>query len=64
MTIDEAISHAKEVGIKMLCKCDTQECDKEHLQLAAWLEELKKYRKAYGEFSDSCKYMNAMDSFE
>lgn len=45
MTIDEAISHAKEVGVKMLCKCDTQECGKEHLQLAAWLEELKNIEK-------------------
>ena len=38
MTIDEAISHAKEMS-----KQDTicEECQKEHTQLAIWLEELK-----------------------
>ena len=45
MTLDEAISHAREVGIKMLCDNGTCECGKEHLQLAKWLEELKLYRK-------------------
>lgn len=47
MTLDEAIVHAREVGIKMICKCETQSCGQEHLQLAKWLEELKLYRKAY-----------------
>lgn len=41
MTLDEAIVHAREAGIKMVCKCETRECGKEHLQLANWLEELK-----------------------
>ena len=47
ITLDEAISHAREVGTKMVCKHDTCECGKEHLQLAKWLEELKTYRAHY-----------------
>lgn len=47
MTLDEAITHAKEVGIKMACNVRTKDCGKEHLQLAKWLEELKTYRKYY-----------------
>jgi len=39
MTIDEAIVHAKEVS-----KSDACYCAEEHLQLAAWLEELKELR--------------------
>ena len=45
MTIDEAIEHAREVGLKMICNSKTHECGKEHIQLAKWLEELKLYRK-------------------
>jgi len=47
MTLDEAIAHAREVGIKMACSKETRSCGKEHLQLAEWLEELKAFRKAY-----------------
>lgn len=39
ITIDEAIKHSYEVAGR---KCD--DCGKEHLQLAKWLEELKKNR--------------------
>jgi hypothetical protein len=45
MTLDEAIEHARDVGTKLLCKCETRECGKEHIQLAKWLEELKGYRE-------------------
>ncbi len=45
MTLDEAIEHAREAGLKMCLKCETKECGREHLQLAKWLEELKKYRE-------------------
>lgn len=45
MTLDEAIAHAREVGIKIICSKETKECGKEHLQLAKWLEELKMYKK-------------------
>lgn len=41
MTLTEAIEHCREVADKLGC-C---ECAEEHLQLAAWLEELKKYRE-------------------
>lgn len=41
MTIDEAINHCKEVANS---KCDS--CGAEHQQLAEWLIELKKSRKA------------------
>ena len=47
MTLDEAIVHAREVGEKMICNCETKSCGQEHLQLAEWLEELKRYRKMY-----------------
>ena len=40
ITIDEAIEHCYEVADK---KCD--DCGKEHLQLAKWLEELKESRE-------------------
>ena len=40
ISIDEAIKHCYEVADK---KCD--DCGKEHLQLAKWLEELKESRE-------------------
>lgn len=42
MTLDKAIQHALDIAAS-----DTTctECRKEHEQLAAWLQELKKYRK-------------------
>lgn len=47
MTLDEAIQHAKEAGMRMCSKKDTCNCGIEHLQLAKWLEELKLYRNQY-----------------
>lgn len=57
MTIEQAISHAREVAEKNRANCerntiiipnrwisDTQ-CAAEHEQLAEWLEELKRYRE-------------------
>lgn len=41
MTLDDAIKHCYEVAER---KCD--DCGKEHLQLAKWLEELKNYKTA------------------
>lgn len=40
MTLDEAIKHALEVAKNTTCA----DCKEEHLQLAEWLEELKKRR--------------------
>lgn len=48
MTLDEAIEHAREVGEKMQKNCDTKSCGDEHLQLAAWLEELRQRRQKDG----------------
>lgn len=58
MTLDEAITHAREVASKkytegMLCHANPDdgkldgciECAKEHEQLAEWLEELRQYRE-------------------
>lgn len=39
MTLDDAIEHARSVAAT---RCDS--CGVEHLQLAAWLQELKRYR--------------------
>ena len=47
MTLDEAIAHAREAGEKMAARCETRSCGLEHLQLAAWLEELRRYREKY-----------------
>ena len=44
MTLDEAIAHAKEAGLKMVSNKDTHDCGLEHLQLASWLEELRSYK--------------------
>ena len=42
MTLDEAIAHAKEISENQyIC----EECQKEHRQLADWLEELKSLRE-------------------
>ena len=41
MSLDEAIKHCREIGKQ----CD--DCGREHLQLAEWLTELKKYRKIF-----------------
>ena len=64
MTLDEAIAHAKDVGAKMILQCDTHLCGEEHLQLAKWLEELKKYRKIYGSFPESMQCIDIMETFE
>lgn len=47
MTLDEAIEHARNAGLKMACSKETCTCGQEHLQLAKWLEELKLYRRHY-----------------
>lgn len=41
MTLDEAIKHCEEVSKE----CKNTECSLDHLQLAAWLKELKEYRE-------------------
>lgn len=42
MTLEEAIAHAKEISENQyIC----EECQKEHRQLADWLEELKSLRE-------------------
>ena len=48
MSLDEAIEHADEVAynnLYSLTGCDA--CGEEHLQLAHWLRELKKYKEEY-----------------
>lgn len=63
MTLDEAITHAKEVASEQrrrsgICTTNDSKCDKfsncikcaeEHEQLATWLEELKCYRNDHGD---------------
>ena len=70
MTIDEAISHAREKADKnsgcwKYCTDikDCKTCEKEHEQLAEWLEELKMYRESsYGELHGMV-YNKAIDDF-
>lgn len=46
MTIDEAISHAREVASRMFDdRVHCIKCAEEHGQLAEWLEELQQYRQ-------------------
>lgn len=53
MTIDDAITKEREIADKYsdcwkYCKCSLNECDeceKDHAQIANWLEELKAYRE-------------------
>ncbi|NJO18658.1 MAG: hypothetical protein HC877_23910 [Thioploca sp.] len=47
MTLDEAIEHAEEVSSQ--CSIEDQLCSQNHIQLARWLRELKKYREIYGD---------------
>ena len=51
MTLDEAIDHAKNTGEEMTLQCKTCAYSQEHLQLAKWLEELKKIQKDIWIFS-------------
>ena len=77
MSIDDAIAHAREVADKnsgcwkhctSIRNC--AECEKEHEQLAEWLEELKEARKGFNEnrkagykHSYSDGYAKAIDEF-
>ena len=74
MSIDEAIAHAREIADKSSdcwkhCVNDgsCSVCEKEHEQLAEWLEELKKRRSEdYGYMADihqSIGYRKAIDDF-
>ena len=58
MTIDEAITKEREIADEYsdcwkYCKCslnECKECEKEHAQIAEWLEELKAYRENYSSY--------------
>ena len=45
MSLEEAIKHALEVASEVSC----DKCKSEHLQLAAWLQELQVLRKEKGD---------------
>lgn len=53
MTLSEAIEHCHDIAKKLGC-C---ECAEEHLQLAAWLEELKQFREK-GSADESSKSLS------
>lgn len=63
MTIDEAISHAREVAENRDDMCDS--CRQEHKQLADWLEELKAYKICnegkFIHYKESVAYDKAID---
>ena len=56
MSIDEAISHAREVADTRTDMCD--ECRDEHRQLAEWLEELKIYKESNISITDDIEKSN------
>ena len=70
MTIDEAISKAREKSdpnsacwVHCTSIIDCKKCEKEHEQIADWLEELKMYRESsYGELYGMV-YSKAIDDF-
>ena len=45
MTLDEAIKHCEEVATQ--CTNTNKKCSNDHIQLANWLKELKKYKKKW-----------------
>lgn len=74
MTLDEAIAHAREVAkrqrdaqIKYFGRltCDSIEklnkCEKEHEQLAEWLEELKELREVEDKFKRNINFFNEIN---
>lgn len=78
MTLDEAISHAREVAEEQRKACDLawvwdnpdniKKCAEEHEQLAEWLEELKSYRASVfsGDMTQKMlkeEYCKAVDDF-
>lgn len=46
LTLEETISHAKEVAVQMELVDNCKKCSENHKQLAEWLEELKRYKAA------------------
>jgi len=49
MTLDEAINHCEEVSKE----CKNTECSLDHLQLAAWLKELKQGRESWAKKAET-----------
>lgn len=47
MNLDEAITHAEEVGRRFSSDCKTKECGVEHIQLANWLKDYKTLKTRY-----------------
>lgn len=54
MTLDDAISYAKDTSLKILCSKSVEESCKSkaeraerYLQIAKWLEELKQYKQNF-----------------
>ena len=45
MTLNRAIKHCEEKAAELGCT----ECGKEHLKLAGWLKELKRWRKLFAD---------------
>ena len=63
MTIDEAIKHANHIAVLQdLQGC--KECAADHLELALWLEELKRHREAWQKVKEELKNeMTGLDMF-
>ena len=45
LTLDRAIAHAEEVADRCAVTDGDRKCEREHRQLAAWLRELKRFRR-------------------
>lgn len=63
MTLDEAIKHANHIAVfQDLQGC--KECAADHLELALWLEELKRHREAWQKVRKELKEeMTGLDMF-
>ena len=56
MTLDEAIERARNNALEMYKNPETRKRGSEYLQIAKWLEELKKYKAKNSDLTSNCGY--------
>ena len=56
MTLDEAIERARDKALKMYKNPETRKRGNEYMQIAKWLEELKKYKAKNSDLTSYCGY--------
>ena len=56
MTLDEAIERARDEALKMYQHPETKKRGNEYMQIAKWLEELKKYKAKNSDLTSGYGY--------